>query len=135
VREEAATTLGKLGLHQAEDQLIATLQDSYWQVRLRAARSLGRLRSAAALQALIDTLSHESSNLRKEAALASVKSGKPLPFPRWNRCSTTRIPRSAKQRGWPSNRFAPQGNNGKRYALSEEHKQRRGARGDGSRME
>ncbi|MNG28266.1 HEAT repeat protein [compost metagenome] len=44
--------------------------DDYWQVRLRATRSLGRLRFVPALEALIDTLGHRISNLRKEAALA-----------------------------------------------------------------
>jgi HEAT repeat protein len=70
VREEAATTLGKLGLAQAGRQLVAALQDAYWQVRLRAARSLGRLRDAAAVPALADALAHPIGNLRKEAALA-----------------------------------------------------------------
>ena len=46
------------------------LSDDYWQVRLRATRSLGRLRFAPALDALIETLGHRISNLRKEAALA-----------------------------------------------------------------
>jgi HEAT repeat protein len=46
------------------------LGDDYWQVRLRATRSLGRLRYAPALDALIETLGHRISNLRKEAALA-----------------------------------------------------------------
>jgi len=46
------------------------LVDDYWQVRLRATRSLGRLKYVAALDALIDTLGHRISNLRKEAALA-----------------------------------------------------------------
>ena len=46
------------------------MSDDYWQVRLRATRSLGRLRYAQALDALIETLGHCISNLRKEAALA-----------------------------------------------------------------
>lgn len=46
------------------------MQDDYWQVRLRATRSLGRLRYVPALAALIETLGHRISNLRKEAALA-----------------------------------------------------------------
>jgi HEAT repeat protein len=70
VREEAATTLGKLRAHSARDALIAALGDDYWQVRLRAARALGQLGDRAAAQALIALLSHAISNLRKEAALA-----------------------------------------------------------------
>ncbi len=50
--------------------MIEALADDYWQVRLRATRSLGRLRYVPALDALIDTLGHRISNLGKEAALA-----------------------------------------------------------------
>lgn len=70
VREEAATTLGKVGHADAGAALVEALGDDYWQVHLRATRSLGRLRYAPALDALIETLGHRISNLRKEAALA-----------------------------------------------------------------
>ncbi len=70
VREEAATTLGKLRATSARDALIAALDDDYWQVRLRAARALGQLGNSAAAQPLVALLSHPISNLRKEAALA-----------------------------------------------------------------
>lgn len=80
VREEAATTLGKLaGANTpiSEDQradgsaaLRAAMADDYWQVRLRAARSLGRLRDVAALPVLTSALAHPAGNLRKEAAIA-----------------------------------------------------------------
>ncbi|KVL06564.1 HEAT repeat domain-containing protein [Burkholderia cepacia] len=70
VREEAATTLGKLRVAAARDPLAAALDDDYWQVRLRAARALGQLRDAAAAPAVAALLSHAISNLRKEAALA-----------------------------------------------------------------
>ncbi|WP_035996232.1 HEAT repeat domain-containing protein [Paraburkholderia caribensis] len=70
VREEAATTLGKLRAQSARDALIAALDDAYWQVRLRAARALGQLGDRAAAQPLVALLSHAISNLRKEAALA-----------------------------------------------------------------
>jgi hypothetical protein len=50
--------------------LLKALADDYWQVRLRATRSLGRLRYAPALHGLVLTLGHSISNLRKEAALA-----------------------------------------------------------------
>jgi HEAT repeat protein len=49
---------------------VDALADDFWQVRLRAARSLGRLRYAAALDALGGLLGHGIANLRKEAALA-----------------------------------------------------------------
>ncbi|MDZ5457967.1 HEAT repeat domain-containing protein [Azohydromonas lata] len=72
VREEAATTLGKL---RPEDPaairaLCASMEDDYWQVRLRAARALGRLRSRDALPVLTEALAHPAGNLRKEAAIA-----------------------------------------------------------------
>jgi len=70
VREEAATTLGKLRAAQACDALIVALDDPYWQVRLKSARALGKLRDASAGPALAGLLSHGISNLRKEAALA-----------------------------------------------------------------
>jgi HEAT repeat protein len=46
------------------------MDDAAWQVRLRAARALGRLGDAAALPALVAALAHPQGNLRKEAALA-----------------------------------------------------------------
>jgi len=81
VREEAATTLGKIRHQAAAPALIAALDDAYWQVRLRAARSLGRLRSHDALPGLIATLTHTISNLRKEAALALGEIASPLALP------------------------------------------------------
>jgi HEAT repeat protein len=70
VREETATTLGKLRTTSARDALIAALDDDYWQVRLRAARALGQLGDRAAALPVATLLSSPISNLRKEAALA-----------------------------------------------------------------
>jgi HEAT repeat protein len=76
VREEAATTLGKLCVQVAREPLVAALDDDYWQVRLRAVRALGQLRSPIqggdlnAAPAVAALLTHTISNLRKEAALA-----------------------------------------------------------------
>lgn len=70
VREEAATTLGKIRLISARDALIAALGDDYWQVRLRSARALGQLGDGIAALPLTALLTHSISNLRKEAALA-----------------------------------------------------------------
>jgi HEAT repeat protein len=70
VREEAATTLGKLRARAACTELVEALGDAYWQVRLRAARALGQLRDAQAAPAVAALLAHTISNLRKEAALA-----------------------------------------------------------------
>ena len=77
VREEAATTLGKLGPWAQAEQRAAVcaalrdaMDDDFWQVRVRAARSLGRLRDTTALPVLIEALAHRAGNLRKEAAIA-----------------------------------------------------------------
>lgn len=70
VREQAATTLGKLAVASAREPLVAALDDAYWQVRLRAARALGQLRDPQAAPAIAILLTHPISNLRKEAALA-----------------------------------------------------------------
>ena len=51
-------------------RLINAMDDHYWQVRIRAARSLGRLKAVSALDILSAALNHEISNLRKEAAIA-----------------------------------------------------------------
>lgn len=81
VREEAATTLGKLRVATAREPLVAALDDDYWQVRLRAARALGQLRDAAAAPAVAALLSHAISNLRKEAALALGELRDPATLP------------------------------------------------------
>ena len=49
---------------------MAALDDPYWQVRLRAVRSLGELRDRQAAAPIAALLQHSISNLRKEAALA-----------------------------------------------------------------
>jgi HEAT repeat protein len=70
VREEAASTLGRLGSVESGAFLIGALSDDYWQVRVRSAIALGRLRVGKAVSALSRSLTHEVSNLRKESALA-----------------------------------------------------------------
>jgi HEAT repeat protein len=49
---------------------VHAMQDDYWQVRVKAARSLGLLKAEAGLPALVASLAHPISNLRKEAAIA-----------------------------------------------------------------
>ena len=55
--------------------LIAAMDDDYWQVRVKAARSLGRLKARAAVPALAEALTHPMSNLRKEAVIALGETG------------------------------------------------------------
>ena len=50
--------------------MIEALEDPYWQVRVKAARSLGQLKAVSAVHALAPSLLHDISNLRKEAAAA-----------------------------------------------------------------
>jgi HEAT repeat protein len=83
VREVAAETMGtnKLG-SQAAEALMARLDDPFWQVRLKAIRSLGRLKIGQATMQIVPSLAHEQANLRKEAAaaLGEIADGAALPF-------------------------------------------------------
>jgi HEAT repeat protein len=54
----------------AAQALRGAMDDDHWQVRLRAARALGRLRDRGAVPLLIAALLHPAGNLRKEAASA-----------------------------------------------------------------
>ena len=49
---------------------MAAMDDPYWQVRVKAARSLGQIKAVSAVHALAPSLQHDISNLRKEAAAA-----------------------------------------------------------------
>src|SRR5262249_62047801 len=71
VREMAAETLGlnaNGGL--SADQLIGCLGDAFWQVRLKAIRSLGKMKVERAGRPIGNCVTHEQANLRKEAAAA-----------------------------------------------------------------
>ena len=71
VREMAAETLGlNANGSLSADQLIATLADGFWQVRLKAIRSLGRMKVERAVGPIGGCVTHEQANLRKEAAAA-----------------------------------------------------------------
>ena len=54
----------------AVDQLIAALTDDFWQVRLKAIRSLGKMKIDRAVLPIGKCITHEQANLRKEAAAA-----------------------------------------------------------------
>ena len=71
VREMAAETLGlNVNGALAADQLIASLADAFWQVRLKAIRSLGKMKIVPAVRPIGNCITHEQANLRKEAAVA-----------------------------------------------------------------
>jgi HEAT repeat protein len=71
VREVATETLGtNSNGAMAADPLIRAVADEFWQVRLKAARSLGRMRIARAVTAIGACLQHPQANLRKEGAAA-----------------------------------------------------------------
>jgi HEAT repeat protein len=71
VREMAAETLGlNVNGAIAADQLIGCLSDPFWQVRLKAIRSLGRMKIENAVRPIGQCISHDQANLRKEAAAA-----------------------------------------------------------------
>jgi len=71
VREMSAETLGSnVNGAIGADQLIASLGDAFWQVRLKAIRSLGRMKIDRAVRPIGNCVTHEQANLRKEAAAA-----------------------------------------------------------------
>ena len=71
VREMAAETLGlNANGAVAADQLIDALADEFWQVRLKAIRSLGKMNMDRAVRPIGNCITHEQANLRKEAAAA-----------------------------------------------------------------
>ena len=71
VREMAAETLGlNANGALAADQLIACLDDEFWQVRLKAIRSLGKMKIERAVRPIGGCITHEQANLRKESAAA-----------------------------------------------------------------
>jgi HEAT repeat protein len=71
VREMAAETLGlNANGALAADQLIASLADGFWQVRLKAVRSLGKMKIEGAVRPIGNCVNHDQANLRKEAAAA-----------------------------------------------------------------
>jgi HEAT repeat protein len=61
---------------------MARLDDPFWQVRLKAIRSLGRLKVAQSTMQIVPSLTHEQANLRKEAAaaLGEIADRAALPF-------------------------------------------------------
>ena len=69
--------LARTGGVDAGKRLIGALADDYWQVKLKAVRSLGKLRVADAVAAIGPLLDHEISNLRKEVAAALGEIGHP----------------------------------------------------------
>ena len=78
VREMAAETLGlNANGSVATDQLIASLADAFWQVRLKAIRSLGKMKIVRAVRPIGHCITQEQANLRKEAAAALGEIGEP----------------------------------------------------------
>jgi HEAT repeat protein len=71
VREIAAETLGtNVNGSLAADALISILGDEFWQVRLKAVRSLGKMKAARAVPSIGACIVHPQANLRKEGAAA-----------------------------------------------------------------
>ncbi|CAM2152795.1 PBS lyase [Pararobbsia alpina] len=118
VRESTAATLGRIAAASATKDapasatpgttpnapitaavtqaLIASLEDPYWQVRIQAARALGRLRDPSAIAALTIALGHSISNLRKEAALALGEIADPDALPALEQAATDADPEVRK---------------------------------------
>jgi HEAT repeat protein len=71
VREMAAETLGlNVNGSIAADQLVGSLADEFWQVRLKAIRSLGKMKIERTVRPIGGCITREQANLRKEAAAA-----------------------------------------------------------------
>ncbi|MGD5661008.1 HEAT repeat domain-containing protein, partial [Xanthomonas citri pv. citri] len=49
---------------------VGALADEFWQVRLKAIRSLGRMKIERAVRPIGNCINHDQANLRKEAAAA-----------------------------------------------------------------
>ena len=84
VREMSAETLGlnANGLI-AVDQLIEALSDEFWQVRLKAIRSLGKMKVDRAVRPIGGCIVHEQANLRKACwprALGEIANPEAEPF-------------------------------------------------------
>lgn len=77
VREAAAKALGKIGDHQAVEQLILALRDRNWPVTGAAsvAKALGKIGDPRAIEPLIQTLGHKNWFVGKSAAWALKKIG------------------------------------------------------------
>ena len=71
-----------LALGKSVAALIGAMADEIWQVRIKAAASLGKLHDAAAIPALGAALDASSRNLRKEAtaALGEIGHADALPY-------------------------------------------------------
>ena len=71
VREAGATALALSPSGATHsDQLIKALDDAFWQVRLSAIRSLGKLEIHRSASRIVQELNHVQPNVRKEAAAA-----------------------------------------------------------------
>lgn len=72
VRDVAAESLARspAGVKNHSDELIKTVDDAIWQVRLSAIRSLGKLEVRRSAARIALELGHAQPNVRKEAAAA-----------------------------------------------------------------
>ena len=68
VREAAAETLAKAGGEKCVPVLRSALDDEYWQVRVKAVRSLGKLHATDAAIEIAPMMDIPIPNLRKECA-------------------------------------------------------------------
>ena len=107
VRETAAETIGnsKNGL-QAADALLAVLSDEFWQVRLKAVRSLGKLKVTRAVIAIAESLGHPQANLRKEAAAALGEIADPAAAPHLEAVVNDPDPEVRKNARWAIQQIA-----------------------------
>jgi len=70
-----------VGVVSAVPSLIDAMDDEFWQVKVKAANSLGKLKDESAVDALGQALTFSISNLRKEAAAALGEIASPAGIP------------------------------------------------------
>jgi HEAT repeat protein len=106
VREVAADTLSISKAEvDAPDALIKALGDDYWQVRLKAARSLGARKIGKAVAAIGACLDHPQGNLRKECAAAIGEIGDPAGLQFVERLADDHDPDVRKNASWAIQRI------------------------------
>ena len=95
----AAETLGtNVNGVQARGPADRCLSDEFWQVRLKAIRSLGKMKVARAVRPIGDCITHPQANLRKEAAAALGEIADPAGRSSSSLCSTIPIRTFARMR-------------------------------------
>ena len=108
VREAAAEAIGALAAGEAAGaKLVAALDDEFWQVRLKATRSLGKLKLRHAVTKIAAQLAHQEVNLRKESAAALGEIADPAAAPFLEAAAHDPDPDVRKTARWALSQLTP----------------------------